>query len=160
MSRYRTVLDKYPKAGVSRELRTVVRTRELETKGRALYREYKFAEANAAFAEVGKSDPSQRERMAFFCALCQYGQGQDDAAEAAARRLAEKSPDGKVRRDAAEQQKSILQRTQIPHKVLFILESRCCRPSEIVPCTDRALNLDEAEFRTCLCRSFFPLISA
>ena len=101
MSRYRTVLDKYPKAGVSRELRTVVHTRELETKGRALYREFKFAEADAAFVEVGKSDPSRRERMAFFCALCQYGRGQDDAAEAAARRLAEKSPDGEVRRDAA-----------------------------------------------------------
>ena len=101
MSRYRTVLDKYPKAAVSRELRTVVRTRELEIRGRALYREFKFNEANAAFAEVGKSDPLQRERMAFFGVLCQYGQGQDDEAEAAARRLAEKSPDGDVRRDAA-----------------------------------------------------------
>ena len=101
MSRYRTVLDKYPKAGVSRELRTVVHAREFETRGRALYREFRFAEADAAFAEVGKTDPSQRERMAYFCALCQYGQGQDDAAEAAARRLAEKSPDGEVRRDAA-----------------------------------------------------------
>ena len=101
MSRYRTVLDKYPKAGVSRELRTIVHTRELETRGRALYREFKFAEANAVFAEVGKSDPSQRERMAFFCVLCRYGQGQDDEAAAAARSLAENSPDADVRRDAA-----------------------------------------------------------
>ena len=101
VSRYRTVLDKYPKAGVSRELRTIVRTRELETKGRALYREFKFAEADAVFAEVGKSDPSRRERMAFFRALCQYGQGRDDEAEAASRRLAEGSPDEEVRRDAA-----------------------------------------------------------
>ena len=101
MSCYRAVLDKYPKAGVSRELRTIVHSRELETKGRALYREFRFAEASAAFAEVGKSDPSRRERMAFFCVLCRYGQGQDDEAETAARHLAENSPDADVRRDAA-----------------------------------------------------------
>ena len=100
MSCYRTVLEKFPNVRVAGDLRTLVHTRELETKGRALYREFKFAEAGAAFAEVGKADASRRERMAFFGALCQYGQGRDDEAERAVRILAETCPDREVRQEA------------------------------------------------------------
>ena len=100
MRRYRDALEKYPNTRASRDLQPVVRTRELEAKGRALYRELKFAEAEHAFAEAGKSDAGCRDRMAFFCALCQYGQGQDDEAEKAVRQLAENCLDGKVRGDA------------------------------------------------------------
>ena len=100
MSCYRGVLEKYPNTRTARDLQPVVRTRELEAKGRALYRELKFAEAERAFAEAGKSDAASRDQMAFFCALCQYGQGRDDEAEKAVRQLAENCPDGKVRRDA------------------------------------------------------------
>ena len=100
MSCYRTVLEKFPNVRIARDLRTLVHTRELETKGRALYREFKFAEAGAAFAEVGKADASLQERMAFFCALCQYGQGQDDEAERTVRILAETCPDRAVRQEA------------------------------------------------------------
>ena len=100
MQRYRGVLEKYPGTRIARDLQPVVRTRELEAKGRALYRELKFAEAEAAFAEAGKSDAERRDRMAFFCALCRYGQGQDDEAEKAVRKLAEDCPDGKIRLDA------------------------------------------------------------
>ena len=100
MTCYRGVLEKYPNTRIARALQPVVRTRELEAKGRALYRELKFAEAERAFAEVGRSDASCRDRMAFFCALCQYGQGQDDEAEKAVRQLAENCPDGKIRLDA------------------------------------------------------------
>ena len=100
MTCYRGVLEKYPNTRIARDLQPVVRTRELEAKGRALYRELKFAEAEQAFAEVGRSDASCRDRMAFFCALCQYGQGRDDEAERAVRQLSESCPDGKVRLDA------------------------------------------------------------
>lgn len=100
MSRYRTVLAKYPNVRIARDLQTVVRTRELEAKGRAFYREFKFAEADAAFEEAGKSDPSCRERMAFFRALCLYGQGQDDEAEKSVRHLSAECSDRKVRLDA------------------------------------------------------------
>ncbi|MBQ0032151.1 MAG: tetratricopeptide repeat protein [bacterium] len=100
MSRYRGVLEKYPNTRIARDLQSVVRTRELEDRGRALYRELKFAEAERAFAEVGKSNALYRDRMAFFCALCQYGQGQDDEAEKAVRQLAGNCPDGRVRSDA------------------------------------------------------------
>lgn len=97
---YRAVLEKHPNTRIARDLQPVVRTRELEARGRALYRELKFAEAESAFAEVGKSDVAYRDRMAFFCALCQYGQGKDDDAEKAMRQIAENCIDGKVRQDA------------------------------------------------------------
>ena len=100
MSRYRLALEKYPDAQVSRTLKSVVRIRELEAKGRDLYRAFKFEEAQAAFAEVGKADPSRRARMDFFSALCLYGQGQDDKAEAGIRRLVESCSDTVVRREA------------------------------------------------------------
>ena len=100
MQCYRGVLEKYPGTRTARDLQPLVRTRELEAKGRALYRELKFAEAEQAFAEAGKSDSARRDRMAFFCALCQYGQGRDDEAEKAVRKLAEDCPDGKIRLDA------------------------------------------------------------
>ena len=100
MSRYRTVLEKYPKVQIARDLQSIVRSRELEAKGRELYRKFEFAEASAAFAEVGKADPSRRDRMAFFCALCQYGQGRDDEAEKAMRLLLGESVDKGVRLDA------------------------------------------------------------
>lgn len=100
MSCYRTVLEKYPNAQVARDLQTIVRSREFEARGRALYRKFEFAEAGAAFAEVGKADPSRRDRMAFFCALCLYGQGRDDEAETAMRLLLGESVDKGVRLDA------------------------------------------------------------
>lgn len=98
MSRYRTVLEKYPKTAVAGKLKTVVNARELETKGRGLYRDFKFAEAAAAFDEAGRADPSRQERMTYFSALCQYGLGHDDAAENAIRDLSRDGKDREVRR--------------------------------------------------------------
>ena len=99
-SRYRQALDKYPNVSAVRELKSVIRIREQESKGRALYREFKFAEASAAFAEVAKADPSRRDRMTFFSALCLYGRGQDDAAAETVRRLIGNCPDAMVRQEA------------------------------------------------------------
>ena len=100
MQRYRSVLEKYPDVRVARELAAVVRIRELESKGRGLYREFKFDEAHALFEDVGRSDPSRRERMAFYGALCLYGQGRDDEAEKAVRGLAADSTDEMIRQEA------------------------------------------------------------
>ena len=100
MACYRSVLEKYPNAQVSKSLKSVVRIRELEARGRDLYRAFKFEEARAAFAEVGKADPSRRARMDFFSALCLYGQGRDEAAETEIRRLSEDDADAAVRREA------------------------------------------------------------
>ena len=98
MSRYRTVLEKYPKTAVAGKLKTVVSARELEAKGRGLYRDFKFAEAAEAFAEAGRADSSRQEQMTYFSALCQYGLGRDDAAEDAIRALSRNGRDREVRR--------------------------------------------------------------
>lgn len=97
---YRKVLEKYPAARVSKDLKPVVRLRELEAKGRNLYREFKFAEARAAFEEVGKGDPARQERMSFFSALCLYGEGRDDEAETEVRRLVKDGTDPAIRLEA------------------------------------------------------------
>ena len=100
MARYREAIEKYPEIPAVRDLKSVVRARERETEGRRLYRESKFAEAQAAFVEVGASDPSRRERMEFFTTLCLYGQGRDDEAEKIVRRLSESAADESVRGEA------------------------------------------------------------
>ena len=100
MSCYRSVLEKYPDAQVSKALKSVVRVREQESAGRDLYRALKFEAARTAFVEVGKADPRRRERMRYFSALCLYGQGRDDEAEAEIRNLAEGSSDETVRKEA------------------------------------------------------------
>ena len=97
---YHSALEKYPDTQVSKALKSVVQIREREAAGRDLYRAFKFEEARAAFADVGKADPRRRERMRYFSALCLYGQGRDDEAEAEIRNLAEGSSDETVRKEA------------------------------------------------------------
>ena len=100
MACYHSALEKYPDTQVSKALKSVVQIRERESAGRDLYHAFKFAEASAAFAEVGKADPKRRERMRYFAALCLYGQGRDDEAEAEIRSLAGECADGAVRSEA------------------------------------------------------------
>ena len=97
---YHSAIEKFPDTQVSRALKSVVRIREQESAGRDLYRALKFEEARTAFVEVGKADPRRRERMRYFSALCLYGQGRDDEAEAEIRSLAEGSSDETVRKEA------------------------------------------------------------
>lgn len=101
MSCYRSALEKYPNVSAVKGLKSVVKACELESKGRGLYRALKFADARAAFAEAGKTDLMRRDRMAFFSALCLYGQGQDDEAEAEVRRLIGSCSDKTVRQEAS-----------------------------------------------------------
>lgn len=100
MAKYREVLSKYPKSAVAERLRTVVKVRELEARGRELYKEYRFEAARKQFREVAEADPSRRPRMEFFEVLCLYGSGDDAAALNGAARLAEQCPDAKVRSEA------------------------------------------------------------
>lgn len=101
MARYREVLEKYPKTPVAEKLKHVVRIRELETKGRDAYREYRFAEAAKLFEEVAAADAARKPRMDYYRTLCLYGQGQDDEAGRLARELADRCEDAKVRADAS-----------------------------------------------------------
>ena len=100
MSRYRTVLEKYPETATSKKLKRMVEIRELESKGRDLFREYLFADARKVFASVAAADPTRRHRMEYYDVLCLYGMGSDDEAIAGAARLAEKCEDAAVRSDA------------------------------------------------------------
>lgn len=100
MDRYREVIAKYPKTKVAEKLRHVVRIRELEAKGRELYKEFRFAEAEKAFTEVAEQDAASEPRMRYFQVLCQYGQGLDDAAGKRARDLVNTCDDVKIKADA------------------------------------------------------------
>ena len=100
MAKYRLILSKYPKTPSAEKLGVVVRLRELESRGRDLYKNYNFAEAQKAFAKLAEEDPARRPRMRFFEVLCLYGQGRDREAVDLARSLAESSPDPEIRAEA------------------------------------------------------------
>lgn len=100
MAKYREVLAKYPKTQVAEKLKRIVAIRELESRGREMYRAYRFAEAKNLFAEVAAQDPALKPRMDFYSALCLYGQGQDEAAEGVAREIMASGTDKTVRLEA------------------------------------------------------------
>ncbi len=87
MATYRRVLGGYADTPAAERIKKVVALREREDRGRELYREYKFAEAQEIFREIGSEDPSRKAQMDFYNVLCLYGQGRDDEAEAAAIKL-------------------------------------------------------------------------
>ena len=101
MARYRDVLERFPDTAVAEKLRKIVRVRELESKGREQYRNFRFAEAKQTFAAVAAEDPAKKPRMEFYEALCLYGQGLDDEAGAKISQVARRSPDKTVRAEAA-----------------------------------------------------------
>ena len=69
-------------------------------RGTAFYGAYRFAEAEADFAEIAKLMPSRAAEMAFLSARCLYGAGRDEeAAEAAKKLLASASGEGKLLAD-------------------------------------------------------------
>ena len=100
MTCYRAVLEKYPKTSVAGALKKIVDVRELEKKGRELYRQFKFAEAVGVFAEVAKADAMRKPMMDFFTALCLYGEGRDDEACSQARKIVAECADAGVRQKA------------------------------------------------------------
>ena len=101
MAKYREVIEKYPKTAVAVKLAPVVRIREMEAKGRELYKAFRFDEARRTFAAVAEADPPRRPRMDFFSMLCLYGEGLDETAVKKAESLAEGCPDETVRAEAA-----------------------------------------------------------
>lgn len=100
MAKYREVLSKYPKTGVAEKLKRIVAIRELESRGRELYRAYHFAQAKEFFAKVASQDSSLKPRMDFYSVLCLYGEGRDDAAEKLARDIVSSGTDEAVRLEA------------------------------------------------------------
>lgn len=97
MARYRMVLEKYSETETAVALRRVVRLRELEEKGREDFKNYRFADAMKAFAEVARDDVDRSPRMEYYRVLCLYGLGRDDEALSEARRLSENGRNANVR---------------------------------------------------------------
>lgn len=100
MARYRQVLEKYPNTDTAISLKRLVELRELEMRGRDLYRSYLFEEAREAFREVSETDPSRKSRMTFLEALCLYGLGCDDEARDLAKTLSESCEDVVIKAEA------------------------------------------------------------
>jgi len=94
---YRTVLAKYPATDSAARIKDIVRLRDLEDRGRELYREYRFAEAQKVFREVAEKDTSRKPRMDYLEAMCLYGQGLDEEAERLVRRIASESSDAETK---------------------------------------------------------------
>ena len=99
MAKYRDVQTRFPKTTAAARLADIVRIRELEAKGRSLYRDFRFAEAQKCFAEVAAHDAARRGRMSYYEVLCLYGQGRDKDAERRAQELLESSDDLALRAD-------------------------------------------------------------
>ena len=97
--RYRDVAAKYPKTPGGARVAGVLKVRELEAKGRELYRGYRFAEARKVFAQVAEEDPERAPRMKFFEAICLYGGGEDERAERLAETYLAVCDDPRVARD-------------------------------------------------------------
>ena len=97
LTKYRAVLVKYPSTESASRIKDLVRLRDLEDRGRELYRDYRFAEAQKVFREVAEKDASRKPRMDYLEAMCLYGQGLDDEAEKLVRRIASESSDAETK---------------------------------------------------------------
>ena len=97
LRKYRAVLVKYPSTESASRIKDIVRIRDLEDRGRELYREYRFAEAQKVFREVAEKDSSRKSRMDYLEAMCLYGQGLDEEAERLVRRIASESADAETK---------------------------------------------------------------
>lgn len=84
MATYRRVLTEFASTPSAVRIKETVKVRELEARGYEVYKDYKFEEAMAIFAQVAKEDPSRRQAMEYCRMLCLYGLGRDEEAEAAA----------------------------------------------------------------------------
>lgn len=100
LDRYRLVLERYPETEPAGKVKEVVRLRELENRGRDLFRVYRYEEAQEIFRKIGTEDPSRKPRMDFYEVLTLYGQGLDTEAEKKAADIAANSPDAAIRADA------------------------------------------------------------
>ena len=100
MAKYRQVLELYPKTPAGEKLKVLVHLRELETKGRDLYKAYKFDEALNVFRELGEAAPARKPRADYLEMLCLYALGKDEEAVAKAQQIAAQGPDARIRAEA------------------------------------------------------------
>lgn len=100
MSKYRVVLSKYPETPAGKKLKRIVELKDMESRGRDLYHNFRFAEALEVFSKIAERDPEGKPRMDYLEILCLYGQGMDAEASAKAKILAENCPDAPIKAEA------------------------------------------------------------
>ncbi len=101
MAQYRRVLERFPDTPSAAKLRNVIKDREQDARGRELYRDYRFAEAQKVFERLASGDSPEAARADFLVALCMYAQSLDREAAERAKRVASSSPDPSVRAEAS-----------------------------------------------------------
>ena len=100
MACYRVVMSKYPGTPAGKKLARLVKCKEMEVKGRELYRTFQFDEARRVFAELAKEDPARADKMAYLDVLCLYGLNRDAEAVAKAQTLSARAADPVARMKA------------------------------------------------------------
>ncbi len=100
LAKYRLVLEKYPQTPAGEKLKVIVELRELESKGRDLFKNYDFAAAQKIFQEVAAKDSARQPRMDYYRVLCLYGQGLDQEAYEQATALMKDGKDPSIRAEA------------------------------------------------------------
>lgn len=100
MAKYRIVQNEYSATPAGKKLERILNLKRLESRGRDLYHDFRFDEAEAVFDEVERQDPDSKPRMDYLKMLCLYGQGYDDKASAMARKLASECKDESIRAEA------------------------------------------------------------
>lgn len=100
MAKYRIVKNNYPETPAGKKLIHILHLKDLESRGRDLYRDFRFAEAYDVFAEIAKLDPASKPRMEYLEMLCFYGQGKDDKASSMAQNLSLHCEDPTIKAEA------------------------------------------------------------
>lgn len=100
MAKYRIVLSNYPATPAGVKLKKIVELKDMESRGRDLFHDFRFAEAIEVFAEITKRDPASKPRMDYLEMLCLYGQGKDEQASSKAKALAANCPDATIKAEA------------------------------------------------------------
>lgn len=100
MAKYRIVKNDYPDTPAGKKLIRILHLKDLESRGRDLYRDFRFAEAYEIFSEIAKLDPASKPRMDYLEMLCFYGQGKDDKASSMAENLSLNCEDPSIKAEA------------------------------------------------------------
>lgn len=98
--KYDIVKNKYPETPEGKKLIRILTLRDMELRGRQLYKNFNFNEAYDLFVEIAKLDPERKARMDYLQMLCMYGQGKDDMASTKANELSLKCEDLAIRAEA------------------------------------------------------------
>lgn len=87
LAKYRLVLEKYPTTEAGEKLKVQMKLRDMEARGRELFRNYDFEGAMKVFSELAQLAPERKARSDYFEMLCLFGQHQDEAVRRKAREI-------------------------------------------------------------------------